>query len=118
MLRNQIISSGVATSPDCHPPATPRGGPYAPHTPGVVTSAPGPAVQALFVGVIFGDRIVGKLNLRPLIEKKFSLEGVPHLRKQNANALTFMECICNYINIHAMDMFIMPWVLPCPGLEC
>ena len=64
MLHIQSIHSGLARSLDCPPPppATQRGGPYAPPTLEAVTSAPGPVVQALFVGAICGDRIVGELQ--------------------------------------------------------
>ena len=62
VLHIQIIHSGLARSLEGPPPAPPKGGPYAPPTPEVVTSALGPAVQALFVGAICGDRIVGKFK--------------------------------------------------------
>ena len=62
MLPIQIFHPGLAISQDGLKTATPRGGPYAPPTPEVVTSAPGPVVQALFAGAICGDRIVGKLQ--------------------------------------------------------
>ena len=62
MLPIQIFHPGLAISQDGLKTATPRGGPYAQPTPDVVTSAPGPAVQVLFVGAICGDRTVGKLQ--------------------------------------------------------